>query len=69
MDFPITDLMDEQACYAQLVRNFLRPFRGVNNVYISQYVAMFEWGYNVKRVTGAFVSALWGVRSATICPT
>jgi hypothetical protein len=27
---------------------------------------MFEWGYNVKRVTEAFVWALLGVRSATI---
>jgi hypothetical protein len=32
------------------------------------YVAMFEWGYNVKRVTAAFVQALLGVRSATIGP-
>jgi hypothetical protein len=30
---------------------------------------MFEWGYNIKRVTAAFVSALFGVRSTTICPT
>jgi hypothetical protein len=51
------------------LRNFLRPFRGVNKVYLSQYVAMFEWGYNVKRVTVAFVQALLGVRSATTCPT
>ena len=51
------------------LRNFLRPFRGVNKAYLYQYVAMFEWGYNVKRVTAAFVCALLGVRSATICPT
>ena len=51
------------------LRNFLRPFRGVNKVYLHQYVAMFEWGHNVKRVTPAFVQALLGVRSATICPT
>ena len=38
-------------------------------MYLYQYVAMFEWGYNVKRVTEAFVCALLGVRSATICPT
>jgi hypothetical protein len=30
---------------------------------------MFEWGYNVKRATGAFVQALLGLRSATTCPT
>lgn len=51
------------------LRNFLRPFRGVSKVDLYQYVAMFEWGYNVKRVTVAFVQALLGVRSATICPT
>jgi transposase len=42
------------------LRNFLRPFRGVSKVYLYQYVAMFEWGYNVKRVTEAFVCALFG---------
>jgi transposase len=50
-------------------RNFLRPFRGVNKVYLDQYVAMFDWSYNVKRVNEAFVRALLGLRSATICPT
>jgi hypothetical protein len=40
-----------------------------DEVILYQYVAMFEWGYNVKRVTEAFVQALLGVRSATICPT
>lgn len=50
------------------LRNVLRPFRGVNKVYLSQYAAMFEWGHNVKRATEAFVWALPGVRSATICP-
>jgi transposase len=51
------------------LRNFLRPFRGVNKVYLYQYVAIFEWGYNVKRATSAFLWALLGVRSATSCPT
>jgi hypothetical protein len=47
----------------------LRPFRGVNQVYLYQDVAMFEWGYDIKRVSEAFLRALLGVRSATICPT
>src|SRR5918998_2904314 len=47
------------------LRNFLRPFRGVNKVYLHQYVAMFEWGYNVKRATPAFLRALLGVRAPT----
>jgi hypothetical protein len=51
------------------LRSFLRPFRGVNKVYLHQYVAMFEWSYNVKRATAAFLWALLGVKSVTICPT
>jgi len=51
------------------LRNFLRAFRIVNKMYMYQCVTMFEWGYNVKRVTAACVSALLGVRSATNCPT
>ncbi|MBV8557896.1 MAG: transposase, partial [Planctomycetaceae bacterium] len=51
------------------LRNFLRPFRGVNKKYLDQYVAIFEWGYNVKRAALGFLWALFGVRSATSCPT
>lgn len=51
------------------LRSSLRPFRGVKEVYLYQYLAMLEWGYNIKRVTVTFVQALSGVRSATICPT
>ena len=49
--------------------NFLRPFRGVSKKDLDQYVAMFEWGYNLKRATLGFLWALLGVRSATSCPT
>ncbi len=49
--------------------NFLRPLRGVNKKYQSQYVTMFEWGYNVRRATPGFLWALLGVKSATTCPT
>ena len=51
------------------MRNFLRPFRGVSKVYLYQYVAMFEWGYNVKRATTGFLGALLGIEDATKCPT
>ena len=51
------------------LRNFLRPFRGVNKAYLQQYVAMFEWGYNVKRATPAFLRALLGIGATTACPT
>lgn len=51
------------------LRNFLRPFRGVNKVYLQQYVAMFEWSYNVKRATPSFLRALLGIGATTACPT
>ena len=50
------------------LRNFLRPFCGVNKAYLYQYVAMFELGHSVKRVTAAFVWAQFGVRSTAIFP-
>ena len=40
------------------VRNFLRPFRGVHKQYLSGYVAMCEFGINLKRISPAFISAL-----------
>jgi transposase len=46
-------------------RNFLRPFRGVNKVYLEHYVKMFEWSHNLKRVTNDFLRVLLGGRSAT----
>lgn len=51
------------------LRNFLRPFRGVSKKYLYQYVALFEWSYNVKRSTSGFLRALLGVETATKCPT
>ena len=45
------------------LRTFLRPFRGVHKKYLSQYVAMFEWAYNVKRVTSQFIRALLGLET------
>src|SRR5712692_1177459 len=40
------------------LRNFLRLFRGVHKKYLAQYVAMFEWAYNLKRVTADFLRLL-----------
>jgi transposase len=51
------------------LRNSRRPFRGVSKKYLNQYVAMFEWAYNVKRATLGFLRALLGVRQPTRCPT
>ena len=41
-------------------RNFLRPFRGVSKWFLSQYLSIFEWSYNLKVVTREFIRALLG---------
>ena len=43
------------------VRNFLRTFRGVNKIYLQQYLAIFEWGYRLKTASVEFLRALMGV--------
>ena len=50
------------------LRNFLRMFRGVNKKYLYQYVAIFEWGFNIKRVTPEFIRAMLGVPITTFSP-
>jgi transposase len=47
------------------VRNFLRIFRGVSKKYLDQYIAIFEWKHNIKRVTKRFLRVLLGVNVAT----
>ena len=42
------------------LRNYLRPFRGVNKVYLEQYILIFQWSYNLKTVTDTFLRALLG---------
>jgi len=43
------------------LRNFLRPFRGVNKVYLQQYVAIHEWAHNIKITTIEFLRILCGI--------
>jgi transposase-like protein len=43
------------------LRNFLRRFRGVHKKYLDQYVAVFEWIYNVKAATLDNLRAMLGV--------
>jgi len=43
------------------VRNFFRPFRGVNKTYLQQYVAVHEWAHNIKVITVQFLRILCGV--------
>ena len=40
------------------LRNFLRPFRGVHQKYLAQYVAMFEWAHNLKRINDRLLKIL-----------
>jgi transposase len=40
------------------LRNFLRPFRGVSKWCLSQYVAMFQWGHNIKEVSDEFIQVM-----------
>ena len=47
------------------LRNFLRPFRGVNKVYLEQYVIIFEWSYNLKVVTDEFLPGTARMPGAT----
>jgi transposase len=47
------------------LRNFLRPFRGVSKWCASQYVAMFEWGHNIKEVTDEFLRVVLGLSPYT----
>ena len=47
------------------LRNFLRPFRGVSKWCASQYVAMFQWGHNIKEVSDEFLRILLGIPPST----
>jgi transposase len=47
------------------LRTFLRPFRGVSKWYLDQYVAIFQWGHAIKRVTDEFLRILLGMRPGT----
>jgi transposase len=48
------------------LREYQRPFRGVNKVYLAQYTAMFRWAYNLKAVTANFLRVLLGRSTITI---
>ena len=40
-------------------------FRGVNKVYLEQYVIIFQWYYNLKTVTDEFLRVLLGCTGTT----
>jgi transposase-like protein len=43
------------------LRTFLRPFRGVTKHYLSQYVAVFQWVYNLKVAMPQTLRLLLGI--------
>ena len=43
------------------LRNFLRPFRGVNKVFLQQYIAIHQWAHNIKKCSVQFLRILCGV--------
>ena len=43
------------------LRNLLRPFRGINKIYLQQCVAIHEWAHNFKTETITFLRILCGV--------
>ena len=45
------------------LRNFLRIFRGVNKVYLQQYIAIFVWTHNLKTITIDFLRDLFAAPS------
>jgi transposase-like protein len=45
------------------LRTFLRPFRGVSKHYLSQYVALFQWAYNLKEAIPDTLRILLGLTS------
>jgi transposase-like protein len=51
------------------LRNSLRPFRGVHKKYLGQYVALFQWAYNLQVATEPFLRMLPGVPPGTASAT
>jgi hypothetical protein len=47
------------------LRNFLRQFRGVNKLYLDQYVIMFQWSHNLKAATDEYLRVLIGCAVTT----
>jgi transposase-like protein len=40
------------------LRNFLRSFRGIPKAYLDDYVAIYEFHVNLKKVSPTFISSL-----------
>jgi hypothetical protein len=46
------------------LRNFLRPPRGMNKIYFNNNINIFDFSYNLKAVTDAFLRTLLGAPAA-----
>jgi hypothetical protein len=51
------------------LRNVLRPFRGVSQYHLGQYVALFQGAHNLEVATDDFLRRLLGIRPSTILAT
>jgi transposase-like protein len=51
------------------LRAFLRPFRGVSKWYLSGYVVLFEWGYNLAAVTDDLLRGILARMGGTVNTT
>lgn len=49
-------------------RVFPRTSRGADEEYLTRGVAIFEWEYNIERVTAEFLGAMLGVPITTVSP-
>jgi transposase len=47
------------------LRSFLRPFRGVSKYFLHQYVAVFNWTYNLKVAVPGVIRTLLGLPVTT----
>lgn len=47
------------------LRTFLRPFRGVSKHYLGQYVAVFQWAYNLKVAVPETLRMLLGLTTSS----
>ena len=51
------------------LRNYLRPFRGVSKWFLAQYLAVFQWGYNLKTAMHELMRVLLGIPPSTSFPS
>jgi hypothetical protein len=47
----------------------MQAFRRVSKWFLARYVAVFQWGYNVKEVTDELVRVLLGILPSTCFPS